>query len=141
MPDLEPTAVVRRFNLEVIEQGNAESFQELMSSDFINHSAPDGAQRGPEGMWATFDRVLRPAISGMSVIIEDQVCDGDKVATRKAITGTLTGALMGRAPTGAPIRIEVIDIVRVKDGRYVEHWGINTLGAVLAGLDAGEGRP
>jgi predicted SnoaL-like aldol condensation-catalyzing enzyme len=28
----------------------------------------------------------------------------------------------------------VIDIVRVKDSRYVEHWGVNTLATVLAQL-------
>jgi hypothetical protein len=28
----------------------------------------------------------------------------------------------------------VIDIVRVRDGRYVEHWGVNTLASVLAAL-------
>ncbi|MDZ7283258.1 ester cyclase [Sphingomonas sanguinis] len=45
--------------------------------------------------------------------------------------------LLGVAPTGKPIRIDVIDIVRVKDGRYAEHWGINNLSTVLADLQRG----
>ena len=31
---------------------------------------------------------------------------------------------------------EVIDIVRLRAGRYLEHWGINTLASVLAALKA-----
>jgi len=32
------------------------------------------------------------------------------------------------------VSISVIDIVRIEDGRYAEHWGVNTLPAVLAQL-------
>ena len=41
---------------------------------------------------------------------------------------------MGIAPTGKQIKIDVIDIVRLKDGKYMEHWGINTLQTVIAEL-------
>ena len=134
MAQSDASAVVRRFNQEVIADGNRESFQALMADNFVNHSAPPGADSGPEGMWSTFATVLRPAIANLAVVIEDQIAEGDKVTTRKAIMGTLTGPLLGHAPTGLPIRIDVIDIVRVRDGQYAEHWGLNTLGAVLAGL-------
>lgn len=129
-----PKDVVRRFNAEVIEKGDREAFLALMAPDFVNHSAPPGAPNGAEGMWNTFENVLRPAITKMRVVIEDQVAEGDKVTTRKAIVGILTGVLLGRSPTQAPLRIEVIDIVRVRNGQYAEHWGINTLPAVLAAL-------
>lgn len=128
--------VVRRFNKEVIEEGRRASFQELMAPAFINHSAPAGAPNGPESMWNTFENVLRPALSNLRVEIHDQLCDGDRVTTRKTITGAHTGAFMGIAPTGKPVAIDVIDIVRVQDGRYVEHWGVNTLPTVLAQLRA-----
>jgi predicted ester cyclase len=42
--------------------------------------------------------------------------------------------LLGIAPTGKQVAIEVIDIIRLRDGQYVEHWGINTLSVVLAQL-------
>lgn len=129
--------VVRRFNKEVIEGGRRASFEELIDEAFVNRSASAGAPSGPESMWNTFENILRPALSGMKVEIHDQLCDGDKVTTRKSITGTHTGALMGVVATGKPVSIDVIDIVRVRDGRYLEHWGINTLPAVLAQLTAG----
>ena len=136
MQALTPKEVVRRFNIEVIERGDRAVFLTLMAKDFVNHSAPPGASSGSEGMWNTFENVLRPAISDLRVRIEDQLVDGDKVTTRKVIEGVLTGPLLGKAPNHAPIRIEVIDIVRVHDGRYVEHWGINNLPSVLARLES-----
>ena len=88
-------------------------------------------------MWNTFATVLRPALEGLAVVIHDQIAEGDKVTTRKTISGRHTGTLLGVEATGKPVAIEVIDIVRVRDGRYVEHWGINTLSSVLAQLRQG----
>jgi predicted ester cyclase len=70
----------------------------------------------------------------LTVEIHDQIAEGDKVTTRKTITGTHTGPLMGIAPTNKLIRIEVIDIVKLRNGKYLEHWGLNTLQTVVADL-------
>ncbi|HZY48198.1 MAG TPA: ester cyclase [Devosia sp.] len=127
-------AVVRRFNERVIEALDEAAFRDLMAPGFVNHSAPPGAPTGADGMWNTFANVLHPAFPDLRVTIEDQVAEGDKVVTRKTIAGTHRGALMGIAPTGRAVSISVIDIVRIEDGRYAEHWGVNTLPAVLAQL-------
>ncbi|NII54047.1 ester cyclase [Luteibacter sp. SG786] len=129
--------VVRRFNEEVIAAGDRAAFDALMAPDFINRSAPPGAPNDGESMWNTFDTVLRPALEGLTVSIHDQIAEGDKVTTRKTISGRHTGTLLGVEATGKLVAIEVIDIVRVRDGRYVEHWGINTLSSVLAQLRQG----
>jgi predicted ester cyclase len=129
--------IVRRFNHQVIADGDRVAFEELMAPDFVNRSAPSGAPAGPESMWNTFQHALRPALADLTVTIHDQVAEGDKVTTRKTISGTHVGPLFGVERTGKPVSIDVIDIVRLKDGRYAEHWGINTLAAVLAGLRQG----
>lgn len=126
--------VVRRFNLEVIQEGNAEAFASLMAADFINHAAPPQMPKGPEGMWNTFQNVLRPALSNLRVTIHDQIAEGDKVTTRKTISGIHSGTLLGIPATDRHVAIDVIDIVRVQDGKYAEHWGINTLSEVLSSL-------
>jgi predicted ester cyclase len=125
-------AVVVRFNKEVIEQGNEATFHDLMAPDFVNRSAAPGVPTGPEGMLFTFNRVLRPAFPDLSVEIHDQVAERDKVTTRKTIRGTHRGELLGIPPTGKRVEIDVIDIVRLANGRYAEHWGVNTLPSVLS---------
>jgi len=126
--------VVKRFNLEVIEQGNLESFKELMDDRFINHTAPEGSDNGPGGMIYTFNQVLRPAFPDLKVTIYDQIAEVELVTTRKTITGTHNGTFMGMPPTGKKVAIQVIDIVKVVAGKYSEHWGINTLSTVLTQL-------
>jgi predicted ester cyclase len=128
---------VRRFNEEVIGKGSATAFAELFDPDFVNRTAPPGMPPGKDGMWNTIVNVLRPAFPDLTVEILDQIAEGDRVTTRKVIRGTHKGALMGVAPTGRPVAIDVIDIVRLRDGRYLEHWGMNNLAAVVAQLRGG----
>jgi len=127
-------AAVRRFNQEVIAEGNLESFSELMDERFVNRSAPEGMNNGPDGMIYFFNEILRPAMPDVRVTIHQQVVEGDLVTTRKTIGGTHTGTLLGIPATGREINIDVIDIVRVKDGKYFEHWGITSLPEVLSQL-------
>lgn len=69
--------------------------------------------------------------------IHEQLAEGDKVVTRKTVSGIHSGPLFGLGPTGRAVSIDVIDIVRLENGRYAEHWGINTLPALLAELQRG----
>ena len=126
--------VVLDFNMQVIVAGNRDAFDALMRRDFVNRSAPPGAPDGPESMWNTFENILRPALGNLTVDIHDQIAEGDKVTTRKTINGAHIGPFMGVSATGKPVTINVIDIVRVEQGRYAEHWGINDLASVLARL-------
>ncbi|CDM62223.1 MULTISPECIES: ester cyclase [Rhizobium] len=126
--------VVRRFKIEVIQNGNEDEFHALMASDFVNHAAPSGMPNGPQSMWNTFQNILRPALSDMKVTIHDQIAEGDRVTTRKTISGIHSGTLMGIRATGKDVAISVIDIVRVQEGKYAEHWGLNSLSNVLAAL-------
>lgn len=126
--------VVRRFNIEVIQNGNETEFRDLVAPHFVNHTAPPGMANGPDSMWNTFQNVLRPALSNLVVTIHDQIAEADKVTTRKTISGVHTGTLLGVPATGRDVAISVIDIVRLEDGKYAEHWGVNTLPSVLEAL-------
>lgn len=127
-------AIIRRFNQGVIEQGDRRMFDELVSQRFVNHSAPAGAPADRESLWHTFQNVLRPAFGPLTVVIHDQVAEGDLVTTRKTVSGVHVGVLAGISATFRQVDIEVIDIVRVVDGQYTDHWGVNTLPSVLDSL-------
>lgn len=129
-------AVVRRFNKEIIEENNLQSFNEIMHPSFINHTAATGVDSGAAGILYTFNEILRPAFPDLKVTIYEQVAEGDKVTTFKTISGTHTGSFMGIPATHQAVTIRVMDMVTVRDGQYCEHWGVNTLGALLAELKA-----
>ena len=127
-------AIVQRFNQEVIQACRREAFDALVAEDFVNRSAPPGQPAGRESLWSTFHDVLHPGLSELQVEILDQLAEEDRVTTRKRITGRHSGNLMGIPATGREVVIDVIDIVRIRDGQYAEHWGMNSLASVLASL-------
>jgi len=130
----ENTAVVLRFNKEFIEQGNMKSFKELVGDDVINHAAPAGTPSGPESMRYFIIEVLRKGFPDIKVEIFDQVAEGDMVSTRKALHATHSGEFMGIPPTNKKVTFQVIDMVKIRDGKYVEHWGISNIPEVMKTL-------
>jgi predicted ester cyclase len=46
------------------------------------------------------------------------------VATRKSFLGTHQGDLFGVPATNKAVHIDVVDFVRVEDGRIMEHWNL-----------------
>lgn len=129
-------ALITRYNTEVIEGGNMETFKALASPAFMNHSASEGMPSGPEGMIYFFTQILRPAFPDLTVQILDMIAEGNKVATRKTITGSHQGELMGIAPTGKTVTISLIDIFTLGDGLLLEHWGENSFPMVIQALAA-----
>lgn len=124
-------AIVTRFNKEFIEQGNMSTFNELIADDVINHSAPVGTPNGPESFLHFLNNVLRKGFPDLKVEIIDQIAEGDKVTTRKCFHATHTGTFMGISPSNKKIAIHVIDIIRLKNGKYIEHWGMSNLADII----------
>jgi predicted ester cyclase len=127
-------AIVRRFNKECIEQGLASSFDELLADDVVNHSAPPGRPNGKESFAFFLNEILRKGFPDCKVEILSQVAENDFVATRKRITGTHMGEIFGITPTNRYVEIAVIDLIRLKDGKYMEHWGQTDFMEVLRNL-------
>jgi predicted ester cyclase len=68
--------------------------------------------------------------------IQDTATSDDMVWFRIRSTGTNDGPMWGRPATGRPIDITVMDVMRVADGRIVEHWGVADRLAVLKQIGA-----
>jgi steroid delta-isomerase-like uncharacterized protein len=114
-------ALVRRFVEEAQTLHNMAAIDEYMSPNFVDHSVPPGLPPGPEGVKMQFTMYIS-ALPDLQAIIHDQVADEDKVVTRKTLRGTHQGDLMGIPPTGRMVDIEVIDILRIQDGKITDHW-------------------
>lgn len=59
----------------------------------------------------------------MHLTIDQMIAEGDTVATRLTFHGTHTGEFQGIAPTGKAVTVTALDMVRLVDGKAVEHWG------------------
>ena len=130
--------VVRRFVDEYQTAARQESFAELLHPEVVDRSRPPGIAEGADGVRQQFE-AFRAAFPDFHAVIHDQIAEGDKVVTRKVFHGTHRGELMGIAPTGREVQIEVIDIIRIEGGQIVEHWNVvDRLGLLqqLGALDA-----
>ncbi len=116
-------AVMRRMMEEIFNQGNTDLVDELVAPDFVEHEElPPGVPQGPEALKA-LPSMFRGAFPDFKVTINDMIAEGDKVVVRSTWTGTHQGEFMGIPATGQCVSFEVLDIVRMADGRAVEHWG------------------
>ena len=119
----ENKALVRRFVDEVQSGGNIDLIDEICSPEFVNHSAPPGMPADREGI-KILTAMFGGAFPDSYFDVEDMVAEGDKVVTRKTFHGTHEGEFMGIPPSGRAVSMGLIDIVRVSDGRGVEHWAM-----------------
>jgi steroid delta-isomerase-like uncharacterized protein len=128
-------AVVRRNTEEVQSKGNFDVFEEVFADDFVDHTPqpnmiPDKA--GVRGLY----RSLRAAFPDFRAEIHWQAADGDLVTTFKTYHGTHKGAFLGVAPTGRKVHFETVDVMRVRNGRITEHWGVANLFSLMQQLGA-----
>ncbi len=114
-------AIVRRFVEEVQNNNDWEVYDELNAPDFVNLSAPPGIPSDREGgkMWL---QAFANAFPDARFTIEDMIAEGDRVATKKTFAGTHTGEFAGIPATGNHVSLTFVDILRLRDGRIVEHW-------------------
>lgn len=114
-------AIVRRIWEEVFNQRNLALADELLTPDSINYEAPPGITRdGPESL-KQIVQMLTAAFPDHYMTVEDMIAEGDKVVTRTTFSGTHQGAFMGIPPTGKHFTQQQVHIVRVVDGKAVEH--------------------
>jgi predicted ester cyclase len=62
--------------------------------------------------------------------------EGDLAAVRLTMSGTHEGEFMGLAPTGRRMEIGAMDLIRVRDGQAVEHWGVTDTMTMMQQLGA-----
>lgn len=131
MANKENEAVFRRMVEEAFGGGRPELIDELVAEDCIEHQfgfdPPDreGNKRG-----TAFLHRLAP---DFEIRVEDMVSEGDKVWGRMRARGTHTGPGLGE-PTGRTFDITVMDVVRIRNGKIVEHWGVPDRFAQLSQL-------
>ena len=107
---------------EGFSKGDVTVFDKHTSQDFVEH------QYGffPPNIEGVKNAInsLHQAFTDFSMVIEDVVVNDNKVWGRMTARGTQMGQFGPMPPTGKKIEITVIDIMRFKEGKLVEHWGV-----------------
>ena len=130
--------IVRRA-LEEPWKGNLDVVDELVASDYIGHDpATPELLRGPEGV-KEFISTYMAAFRDARITVDQQLAEGNFVATRWTGRGIHEGQLMGIEPTGKQVTVSGLTISRLENDKIVEehqNWDVfgmmQQLGAVPA---------
>jgi steroid delta-isomerase-like uncharacterized protein len=128
-------ALMNRIYNEVINQGKLEVFDELVSTDMVEHEKLPGFEPNKEGVKQYF-QMMHTAFPDLHFQVDDIFAGGDKVVARITMNGTQQGEFMGMQPAGKKIAVKGIDIVRFANGKLVEHWGVTDAMTMMQQLGA-----
>ncbi|MGH3118545.1 MAG: ester cyclase [Gaiellales bacterium] len=111
--------IVRRLTEEPWT-GNAAIIDELASPDYVGNDPTEPEPiRGPAGLKANLEK-YKAGFSNARVTVEDQIAEGETVATRWTGRGTHDGEIAGVAATGKEVTVSGLTISRVENGLVVE---------------------
>jgi ketosteroid isomerase-like protein len=123
-------AQVHRRIIELSNAGRREEALALIQADAIDHRG--GAIGDHQGVAAWQEKWER--MDDVQLTIERNVASGDFSVNRYTVRGT-------HAASGRPYEVTGIDMVRVRDGKIVEHWALLDSAAMRHQLGISEGRP
>lgn len=131
MPTNENKLIIRRYIEEIINTGNTDTIGEFISPEYTE--VYEG-KRYPLGISGAKEHIagVRRTYPDLTLTVEQQIAEGEWVATSITARGTHRGIWMGIEPTGKVLTYTGVNIDRVVGGRIVEHGGAaNMLGPLL----------
>ncbi len=123
---------------EAWDRGKLDQLDQYFAEDFDNpRSGVPGLPTGLKGAKMAHQGAMQSS-PDRKVEIRDLIAEGDRVFVRIRVTGTNKGGFPAfQVPAnGRPFDIEAWSVYRFKDGRVVEHQGMNDALSLLMQLGA-----
>jgi steroid delta-isomerase-like uncharacterized protein len=114
----ENKAAVRNWFEEGWNNHNPDIIEKYFAEDFYNYSMDVNRDQLKQFISNTLI-----ALPDIQFTIEDQIAEGDQVATRWTLRATHKGEFMGVPATGKQFVASGMNISRHANGKYVEDWG------------------
>jgi steroid delta-isomerase-like uncharacterized protein len=124
----------------LLSKHDLDGFLDLVADDMIEHEElpfPE-ANGGKAGVGALFQSLFA-AFPDFEMVVEDTIVEDDKAVIRVRAQGTHHGEFMGIPATGRRIEVPLIDIMRIRDGKIAEHWGVMDNAAMMQQLGMAPG--
>jgi len=99
------------------------AIDEMFDASYVDHETMPGIPPTRDGMKQMFQMFLK-AFPDMQMKVEHLVADGDFAVVHITTTGTNKGEMMGMPATNKAVKVGEMHLVRIANGRFVEHWGV-----------------
>lgn len=113
--------IVRRLYDEVLNQENKLVIGEIFDADVTIYDPFTGVTTGPDAFRTLLD-IFDTAFPGHRVTVQQVIAEGEFVAVLHTHLATHTGPFMGLPGTGKQVRVEGLELFRLRNGRIVEFW-------------------
>lgn len=105
-----------------IETGDAATIDSLIASDAIDHEGPSGMDvKGTDSVRHMLVD-MHNHVKDLKLESEQSAANGDYIFSLAHITGTANDDSWGM-PAGSKIDQREVDVIKLKDGKMMEHWG------------------
>jgi predicted ester cyclase len=113
----------RRVPLEAFNKGKLDVIDETVAPDFVDHQPIPGMPPGIAGLKMLISEV-RKAFPDFKYTIDKEIAEGDTIVQYMTASGTMKGDFMGMKASGKHAEWQEIHIVRMRNGKGREHWGV-----------------
>lgn len=108
--------------MKAIETGDSSVINSLIADDAVDHQGPNGQDvKGGDSVKHMLAD-MHNHIKDLKFDVKTDAANGDYIFSMARMTGTTTDASMGMPP-GTKVDMLGSDVIKVKDGKMVEHWG------------------
>jgi predicted ester cyclase len=111
-----------------MEAGDGTAVFEFWSDDFVSHVtervSPDRVGTDVRGQEQEWWQQAKSAFPDMRFLVNLLIEQDDLVVSNWTVKGTHTGTpFYDVPPSGDPVEINGTAVLRIRDGKIVEHWG------------------
>lgn len=125
--------------IDALTAHDIQKFKALYVADgYVQHQTlrtNAAALAGREAVVTYFSKRIE-AFPDLVVTSDISLTAGDLICANLIYSGTHRGEYLGVAPTGKRVTFNSTDIIRVRAGKFVEHWGAADLFGLVAQLRA-----
>jgi steroid delta-isomerase-like uncharacterized protein len=107
---------------EMFNTGKMDDLGKYIADNFIEHQQEPGQKPGLAGLKESMTQ-FRVGFPDLKFTVEHITADSTMIWAQVRMTGTNSGMFMGMPANNKKIDVEGVDIVRLENGKAVEHWG------------------
>src|ERR687898_1856311 len=104
-------------------QNRESSYFDFYDDSLIIFGFPPNLPANKEG-FKQFIYLLWKAFPDIRIIFEDIIIEGNKVAGRYYLTGTLKGAFIGLQLTDKQFKVNAMTVFALRNAKVIERWNI-----------------
>ncbi len=123
---------------DALNKGDANALGQYLAPDYKRYLSATGTPLDVAGQLKRLAG-LGAVFPDMQITIDNIIAEGDYVAICLTARGTQKVAFLGIPATGKKITVSGFEVVRIENGKIIEHWGgtdtfnlLQQLGAVIS---------